>query len=370
MELSDQMEYQIIKLKAKDTANGYAGITKVKADQCVESMGALWRYFALLAEVVEKAKEIDKKNSFLNNTEDEVRELLETATIVIETEPIAISERNLIGSKNSERKATPGELLKYMQDCFESVCETVNEISKAAETVDTRLSTIKNEISELKFTAKRLGLNNTPEFDFDKVTEAERDPLKGLIELDKLIYSIEKYRASIETLKREYNRIFETLKRISGMLSELNELAEKSKDAIANSQKIFGYKFSTKPVASEDVLKSLQEWLIVLEGRLAEGHLNAVKIGASRLEQECSLKLKVEKENYYENSKDFNEWLDLKGHFKALRAKAEALKAKGLVLGDSLNEQIENTEAALYANIVDLNICRQLVRKFELSLKR
>lgn len=82
MELSDEMEYQIIKLKAKDPTNGYTGITKTKAEQCIDSMGSLWRYFALLSEVVEKANELYKRNSFLNNTEDEVREILETATIV------------------------------------------------------------------------------------------------------------------------------------------------------------------------------------------------------------------------------------------------------------------------------------------------
>jgi hypothetical protein len=82
MELSDQMEYQIIKLKAEDPLNGFTGITKTKAKQCIDSMGSLWRYFALLSEVVEKANELYKRNSFLNNTEDETREILENATIV------------------------------------------------------------------------------------------------------------------------------------------------------------------------------------------------------------------------------------------------------------------------------------------------
>lgn len=369
MELSDQMEYQIIKLKAKDTTNGYTGITKVKAQQCVESVGALWRHFALLSEVVEKASDLNSRNSFLNNTENGVRELLETSSLVIETERIAINERNLISSENNEKKSTPGELLKYMQESFINVCSTVTEISKAAETVDARLSNLKSEIERLNSTAKRLGINIIPLFAIEKVTEIESNPLQGEIELDKLVYSIEKYRASIKSIEGEYNNLFETLNKVRGMLSELKDLALKSRDAIEKSKKIFGSRQTTKPVIGEEILVSLQDWLKVLENKLSEGNISAVKIGASKLEQECSIKLSVERENYYDISKDYNEWLDLKGQFKAMCAKADALKAKGLLSNNFLNDQVQITKAALYANLVNLDKCRQLVRKFEVNLK-
>lgn len=369
MELSDQMEYQIIKLKAKDTTNGYTGITKVKAQQCVESVGALWRHFALLSEVVEKASDLNNRNSFLNNTENDVRDLLETSSLVIETERIAINERNLIGSENNEKKSTPGELLKYMQESFISVCSTVTEISKAAETVDTRLSNIKTEIERLNSTAKRLGITSIPSFAIDKVTEIESNPLQGEIELDKLVYSIEKYRASIKSIEGEYNNLIGTINKVRSMLSDLKNLAAKSRDVIVKSEKIFGSRQTTKPVIGDEILSSLQDWLRVLENKLSEGNISAVKIGVSKLEQECSIKLSVERENYYDISKDYNEWLDLKGQFKAMCSKADVLKAKGLLSNNFLNEQIQITQAALYANLVNLDKCRQLVRKFEGNLK-
>jgi hypothetical protein len=369
MELSDQMEYQIIKLKAKDTTNGYTGITKVKAQQCVESVGALWRHFALLSEVVEKASDLNNRNSFLNNTENDVRDLLETSSLVIETERIAINERNLIGSENNEKKSTPGELLKYMQESFISVCSAVTEISKAAETVDTRLTNIKTEIERLDSTAKRLGITSIPSFAIDKVTEIESNPLQGEIELDKLVYSIEKYRTSIKSVEGEYNNLIGTINKVRGMLSDLKDLAAKSRDAIVKSEKIFGSRQTTKPVIGDEILSSLQDWLRVLENKLSEGNISAVKIGVSKLEQECSIKLNVERENYYDISKDYNEWLDLKGQFKAMCSKADVLKAKGLLSNNFLNEQIQITQAALYANLVNLDKCRQLVRKFEGNLK-
>lgn len=368
-ELSEQTEYQIIKLKAKDAANGYTGITKAKADECVENVNRLWRYFAILAEVVQKANSLYSKNSFLNNTEKEVRELLETAALVIETERTTINERSLTGSKNSERRATPLELLKYMQESFESVCSTVSEISKAAETVDVRLSSLKSEIARLSSSVKRLGINNIPVFDIGKVAKIENNPLQGSLELDKLVYSVEKYRASIKSVEEEYNNLVKSLNKIRDMLSELKDLAAKSKDIFFKSQCLFGYDQNIMPVIKEEVLISLQDWLQVLEAKFSEGSLSAVKIGVSRLEQECCQKLITEQENYYKISKDYNEWLDLKGQFKALSAKAESLKIRGFSLDRSVNELKEKTQAALYAKTVQLDICRQLVRKYESSLK-
>ena len=369
MELSEQMEYQIIKLRAKDTTNGYTGITKVKAENCVASVGALWQYFALLAEVVERANSLYSKNSFLNNTESDVRQLLNSATIIVETERIAINERKLISSENNEKKATSGELLKYMQESFESVCSIVTEITKAAETVDARLSNIKSDIAKLNSTSNRLGITNIPAFNTEKVAEIERNPLQGSMELDKLVYSIEKYRASIKSIEGDYNNIVHTFNKVTNMISELKDVAARSKDVVEKSQKIFENKQAIKPVIGEDILKSLQDWLQVLESKLSEGQFNAVRIGVSKLEKECSIKLKIERENYYESSRNYNDWLDLKGQFNALKAKAEALKAKGLLLDNSLNEQLKITQSALYANVVNLDNCRQLVRKFELSLK-
>jgi hypothetical protein len=369
MELSDQIDFQLIKSRAKDTTNGYTGMTKLKADQCVEVLGRLWRYFALLSEVIDKANNLYSRNSFLNNTENEVKRILESSTIIIETERIAINDRNLLGTENNEKKATPKELLNYMQHSFEELCKIVVEISKASENIEVRLNNIKVDINKLNSTAKNLGVNDFPIFNTDKIIEIERDPLQGAIELDKLVYSIEKYRASIKILERDYNNIIITLNKIKEMLSEISELSEKSKYVIVEAQKVFGSTKNIYPIISKEVLLSLQDWLTVLEGKLSLGNLKAVTVGTAKLEKECLIKLNIERENYIYNSREYNEWVDLKGQFKALTAKLQVLKAKGVLFSTTLNEIIRDAELALYANIVDLDKCRILVRKFEQNLK-
>lgn len=369
MELSEQTDLKIIELKAKDTINGYTGLTKINAMKAVESLHTLWRYYALLCRVVDKASDLNSKDSFLHNTDDEVRQLLENTPITLETERVDISNRTLLGAQNNDKMVTLQELLKFMQESFETTRNTFNEISRATETMQTRLESIKIEISNLYNTALQLGLTDMPLFDGYRVENIESDPLQGLLELDTLFYDVEKYKVKVISLQQDYNKTVDTLHRVEGMLYEIEDLAKKSENAVTQSQKIFGILFSVKPVISEDVLKSLQDWLHVLQNKLSQGGLNAAKIGASKLEQECTFKLEQERENYNNNSKDYNEWLDLKGEFKALLAKLNGLKMRGLSFDNSVDVIVENIQTSLYSDTVNLNSCRELIKGFYSSLK-
>lgn len=368
MELSDQREFQLIKLKAAKSKDGYTGITKAKADQCVENLGTLWRYFALLSEVVDKAVNIYEKHIFAYKAEEEVTELLEKTLIVTDTERVEINNRNLLGSQNREKKGTPRQLLNHMQESFESLCKDVAEISQAEEGMQFRLSNIKVDIEKLNATVKRLGITGIPAFDTYRTIKIENDPLQGMVELDKLIYSMEKYRASIRTLEEDYNETVLRLAKVGEMLSELRDLVVKSNEALIESQKIFGGVAGFKPHISEEVVESLEDWFKVLKDKLSGGGLMAVKVGLSKLEVECSLKLEMERRNYDDNSRAYNEWLDLKGEFKALLAKAEVLKSRNLLLSKSLDEIIEDTRAVLFAEPVNMDSCRKMVEKLRLNL--
>lgn len=368
MELSGQTEFQLIKLKVADNTNGYTGITRQRADRCIEAVGALWQQFALLSEVIDKAAAFEGRRSILYNPDEDIRKLLEETLIVIDRSHIDINERNLLEDETDEKRATPRDLLKHMQHSFEEACRDVTEISNAERDIKSRLVNIKKDISILNSTAMKLGQKNIPVFEIKSITDIERDPLKGIMELDKLVYSIEKYRASIKTLENEYNSITESFNRIRRMLWELKELGIKSKDAVSKSIALFGEGITFKPVISQEVLNSLRDWLSVLENKLDEGEFRAVRIGASNLEKECLLKLERERECFTSNSKAYNEWMDLKGEFKALLAKADILKTRGLLPDDSLNILIQNINTAINSNPVDIEICRQHVEKLKLSL--
>ncbi|MDP4089706.1 MAG: hypothetical protein Q8930_10615 [Bacillota bacterium] len=369
IELSEQIEFQLMTSKTKDLDNGYTGRTKAKADRCVETMAVLWRCNNLLTEVVEKAARLNSKRSLLYNPENEVRELLEVKPVVIETEHIAIGDRNLLGSENKEKKATPPELLKYMKSSFESLCRDVADISKAVEEVDNRLSGIKADISKLNSTAGGLGISKIPEIDTRKIRELERDPLMSVIELDKLVYDVEKYRAFIRSIEGEYENINKALERVREMLSELRELSRKSEIYLKETQKIFGTSAGGRPIIGDKIILSLEDWLKVLEERLSRGEAKAVSVGLTKLELECTYKLEIQRENFKDNYGKYTEWLDLKGQFKALLAKSAALQAKGLLREVSIGSLVEEVKNAVYAFPVNLENCRDRVGKFDLTLK-
>jgi archaellum component FlaC len=297
MELTSQTEVKIIKLKTKDAANGYTGLTKVKAAKAVEAMDTLWRYYALLSDVVDKASDLYSKNSFLRNTEDEVKALLESTQITLETERVDISSRGLLSPENKNTRVNLQELLEYMRKDFETIRNTMNEISHTAETIENRLSSMQNEISSLNNTARQLWIPDMVSFDAAVVLKTESDPLQGLAELDTLSYKLEQYRNQISKAEDDYNKTADALNNAKAMLSEIEDTARKSESAILESQKIFSPAYSGRPPVSRIVYESLKDWLRTLENKLSEGGLNAAKIGAQRLEKECTSKLDIEKEN-------------------------------------------------------------------------
>lgn len=369
MELSEQTDVKLIKLKIKDSANGYTGLTLDRASKAVDDLDRLWRYYSLLSGTVDKASILYDKDNFLNDTEHKVRKILESELITLETEHIDISSRGLLSPEKAATRVNLQELLKIMQDSFENVRNTFNEISHAAEILNLKIAGIKNEINKLNDTALRLGLKHMPVFDISMVENAERDPLQALMDFDILSGNVERYKASIKSAEEDYSRTADMLNHARKMLCEIEELAHKSETAINESKRLFGSSYHAKPVICGEVLKSLQDWLYILEDKLSKGFLRAAKVGAQKLESECAQKLETEKENYNYNGKCYNDWMDLKGEFKALLAKLNGLKSKGQLFDGSLEELTGRIQKALYADSVNLMECRQLIERLRTTLR-
>lgn len=280
MELSEQADVKIIKLKVKDSVNGYTGLTKARAIKAVDDLNTLWRYYALLSGVVDKASNLYSKDSFLRDTEPEVKELLENTPVTLETEHIDISNRKLLESENKEQKVSLRELLKLMQESFETTRNVFNEISHAAETVQNRIACMQSEISDLKNSALNLGLTNMPSFEVDRVGKIGSDPLQGLSELDALSLNIERYRLLVKSVQDDYNETAAMLSRAEGMILKMEDLSRKSADAVQKSREIFGTAVNANPAVGEDEITSLKDWLHILQNKLSEGSLSAAKIGA------------------------------------------------------------------------------------------
>lgn len=369
MELSEQENVKMVKLKIKDAQNGYKGLTMEKALRAVDGLDTLWNYYALLSGVVDKAADLYSRDSFLKDTEADVRNLLENTPVTLEGERIDINNRKLLEGENNYRRVGLQELLKIMQDSFEVTRSAFNEISSASETMKSRLQIIKGEANALNSTARSISLADIPTFDTDRFAEFESDPLSGLLKLDELFRAVNGYKEKVRSAESDYNETESALNDVSAMLDEMESLNVKIMDAAAESERLFGMSKDTGAVISGEVLDSLKGWLKVLKSKLSEGAINAAKIGAQRLKQECILKLDMERKNYSDINRDYNELLDLKGEFNALLAKYGSLKLKGASFDSSADALIEELQNSLHDKKVDLSRCRELVYRFRLSLK-
>lgn len=298
MELYEHPYVKIIKSMTRDTINGYTGITKVKSLQCIKKLDDLWKYYALLSDTIDTAININNKRSFLNNTEKEVKDFLKSPSIVFETQYVSINNRSLLSTGKIEKKITLDELLKYMQNSFENVRKNINQIIRASEYNKLQLISAKAEITKLNIKLNTFGISEIQLFDITKITQIERDPLQGMIELDKLVYNLEKYKVYVKSFEQEYKFVIQHLNKIENLVAELAILAAKSQNAINQSTKLFNYKKNVKPIISDEVLKSLEDWLQLLKDKLCYKNLAAIKIGTIKLEKECLNKLKIERENY------------------------------------------------------------------------
>lgn len=368
LELSEQNDVKIIRIKVKDGVNGYTGLTRNMAEKACDGLDTLWRYYAILSGVADKAADLYGKSSFLHNTEDEVRELLENTPVTLESQRIDIKNRDLLSPENNDTKVNLREMLKYMQDSFESTRDIFSEISHASSNLQKRLEVIKTKLDSLNNTARNLGLDEIPGFDASKIRKIGNDPLQSLRELDSIEDSMEKSMESIRTAERDYKDTIDILNSVRNMISEIEETSEKSRDAVSESMKIFDSYNAPKPVIGIDVLDSLRDWLDVLQNKLSAGGLNAAKIGAQKLMRECISKLETEKKNYEFNTRDYNELMDIKGEFKALLAKYQGLKSRGIVFENSIEILIQDIESSLYSDKVNLKNCKGLLGKFHMSL--
>jgi len=122
------------------------------------------------------------------------------------------------------------------------------------------------------------------------------------------------------------------------------------------------------PPDGDDVIASLNEWLSALEQNAVGGRFAAVKVGMVKWEREYDDRLKAARASYDHNRALLDERADLRGRFTALRAKADALRSRGVVLGEAVETTSGQARSVLDAIPFDIRAARRLVEAFEAAV--
>jgi chromosome segregation ATPase len=370
MELSEAESTKIIRARTKDSVNGYRGVTKEKAARVVDMLDQLLHQYALLAHVVDEAADLAKKNGIFRNYDARINDLLNGPSVVVTQEQVALHERGLLDDEQRVIRATPAEVLARMEQSFAEARDAISAIAAAIAGVRPRFAALRDEISRLDDWAKSLGVANTttsPDLS-QALSDVERDPLGGAAEIERLEDAIARRRDELQAIDADHKAILASIERGRTALTELQDTIKRSTAAFAEARETIVDPEELAPPDGDNSVESLAEWLSTLEQNVAGGRFAAVKVGLVKWERAYDDRLSAARTSYDRNRALLDERDELRGRFKALRAKADALRSRGVVFGEAVESASRQAQSVLDAIPFDMRAGRRLVGIFEAAV--
>jgi hypothetical protein len=374
MDLYGAESTKAIRARLNDPVNGFSGVTKAKAARAIEMLDDLVDLYTRLAHVVDEASDLMslRKGSVLRNNEERAKELLYGQSIVMQTQHVAVSNRGLLDDGNREVRATPSEVLAYMEQSFAEARDAVTAVADAIAHVQPRLTALGQEITTLDSWARTLGMARPAALadTSQPIARVASDPLGCAPEVDRIDDAVARWRTELQAVDADHKAVLASLDRGKAALAELRDLVARSRAAFAEARvKLADPAGLAPPTGDEDKdVEALDAWLRTLEQNAAAGRFAAVKVGMTKWERTCSDRLDEARASYARNSAGLDERADLRGRFRALCAKADALRSRGVTLGETAETASRQGKSVLDAIPFDLRAARRVVEAFEAAL--
>jgi hypothetical protein len=365
---------KVIRARLRDPVNGFSGITKARAARAIEVLDDLVDLYTRLAHVVDEAASLlgkgGSKGGVLRNNEERVKELLTGQSVLLDTQHVLVRNRGLLDEGDREVRATPAEVLATMEQSFAEARDGVTAIADAMAHVEPRLSALGQKITVLDSWAKTLGVARPAAFldTTQLVARVASDPLGCTNEVDRIEAAVAQWRAELGALDTDRKAVLASLERGIAALAELRDLVARSEAAYAEAREKIVDPSGLVPPIGHEAVETLDTWLRALEQNAAAGRVSAVKVGMAKWEQTYSDRLEAERASFAHNSALLDERTELRGRFTALCAKADALKSRGVALGDTVETARRQGKRVLDAIPFDLGAGKHAVKAFEAAL--
>ena len=366
MDLAEYESTKIVRVKLKESNNSYCGITRKKATEAFRILDNLWEGYASLAQVVNEASTLAQKNNIFSSNTDQIRKLLEGESVRLPNEHVEVADRGLLVNANQESRITLSQMTESMQKSFEEARDMLSTIAETADRIKPRVTALWNEATSLADTAKTLGTNYDATSGISKALEkVDSDPIGCEGELAGLEVELAKQKLLIKEVKAEYAEVTASLDKTRVTVNQLKDLIKISAKASEEVRNELVNPEGLVNTLGQEVTDSLIEWVKTLEDNAKAGRLKAVKIGITKLEQECNLRMTYANTNYTHCKDLLNEREELKGLLSALRAKSKYIQSKGLTLGADLENVYNKTKTSIEKIPTDMVIVRKLMKAFE-----
>jgi hypothetical protein len=346
----------------------YAGLTQEKSREAFKAVESLLADFLLLDSVVSGAASLHARSNIFRNTDAEVRELLEGASVRLPSIQVPLRQRGLLDAAVQADAARPEELLEAMLDSFDRANQIIGEIDQAEAGNDIRLAGAQAEAEALRAWSDKLGFVAKADA-LDDLKGAESDPLQAAATLASLEGRFNDWRRELEEAERAQAAIRVRVDHGREMLAQLEDLASRSRLAIEETNRSIAGRHSYLEPASREALDAHAVWLANLENLVTSGRWKAAQVGLQSFESSLKARMETELKTYTHNRKALDEVAELKGRYQALKAKAKAYAERGDQPGAAMPGIKTNIDEVLSQALVDVQRLRQLVGAFDTTLK-
>ena len=370
MDLYQAESTKIIRVRLKDPVNGFRGVTREKASRAVEALDHLLEQYESLSHVVDEAADLAKKNGIFHNYEARINDLLNGPSVALTQEQVALHDRGLLDDEQRVIRATPANVLAQMEQSFALARDALSAIASAMANMRPRLVALKDETTRLNNWVGALKVPTTtalPDVS-QALSDVERDPIGNAAEIGRLEATIALRRDELQAIDADQKAVLARVARGKTALAELQDLIVRSAAASAEARQTIGPPEELAPPAGDKAMASLTEWLRSLEQNSTEGRFAAVKVGMVKWEREVNDQLNAARASYDHNRGLLDERDELKGRFKALSAKADILRSRGVVFGEGVEAASSQASGVIDAVPFDIRTGRRLVEAFEAAV--
>jgi DNA repair ATPase RecN len=215
--------------------------------------------------------------------------------LTITSKAVPVEERGLFENTCNEIKITPEKMFEHLEFSFKNICSDIKIIVDSVKEAET-LSNKTNE--RYKSLENRANTLNYPisKFDFDElILELKANPLDIQSVTEKINHLFSKFELELSKVEDEYNYLDLLFNSVDSKIKELNKLTSKSRQITAeNLGQLDPGKTLIKPLDNSR-MEFINAWVFDLKKYFKLGKYKPVKIGLTKLNEECILLLGSER---------------------------------------------------------------------------
>ncbi len=315
----------LVRTSVDDPVSPYVGRTHAEAEKATNALRGLWQDYLALSAIVDQAHSLSRRSGFLTNRDAEVRDLLEGRSVELPSISVPVARRGLLDAAQTRSAATPAEVLASMTTAFSDLRDTVAEIAAADRSTGFRIRDARRRIADLSgwLNMTRIAIDPGVTWPGD-IDRQGRDPLAASGSLDRLEADLAVTEAARDAAAQALAAIEERLRAASLGLASLCDVEARGTKARLDLAAI-DLGDAEAPPAMPVTSGALADWLGTLRRISGDGRLKAADVGLSRLEASLSSALDAAGAALAAISAPMGELDDLRGCFRALRAKGVAL---------------------------------------------